>query len=152
HRGCTGRGERLCGQAIHCSGAQGEDREDLRARQRLKQRREGTMSQADQSLVEFEVTLRARVPQLLESLQQGRLDETAQLLNELNQIRNTNLYQEVGQLTRELRNAIVKHEMDTSATGRDPSPMTGAADRLAYLGAMTEKAGNRTIDPEEEWT
>src|SRR5690606_712358 len=152
HRGCTGRGERLCGQAIHCSGAQGKDREDLRARQRLKQRREGTMSQADQSLVEFEVTLRARVPQLLDSLQQGRLDETAQLLNELNHIRNNNLYQEGGKLTRELHNAIVKLEMDPSATGGDPSPIADATDRLSYVVAMTEKAANRTMDLVEEST
>lgn len=110
------------------------------------------MSQADQSLVEFEATLRARAPQLLESLQQGRLDETAQLLNELNEIRNHTLYQEVGKLTRELHNAIVKLEMDTSATGGDPSPITDATDRLSYVVAMTEKAANRTMDLVEEST
>jgi len=110
------------------------------------------MSQADQSLVEFEATLRARAPQLLESLQQGRLDETAQMLNELNQIRNNSLYQEVGKLTRELHNAIVKLELDTSSAGGDPSPITDATDRLSYVVTMTEKAANRTMDLVEEST
>ena len=81
------------------------------------------MTQADQSLAEFEATLKAHAPKLIESLQQGRFDEATQMFNELNQVRNNGLYQEVGKLTRELHNAIVKLEMDTCATGGDPSPM-----------------------------
>jgi len=91
------------------------------------------MTQADQGLSEFEATLRAHAPQLLESLQQGRFDEATQMFNELNQARNLGLYQEVGKLTRELHNAIVKLEMDTCATGGDPSPITDATDRLSYV-------------------
>ena len=79
------------------------------------------MTQADQSLAEFEATLKANAPKLIESLQQGRFDEATQMFNELNQVRNHGLYQEVGKLTRELHNAIVKLEMDTCATGGDPS-------------------------------
>jgi len=108
------------------------------------------MTQVDQAFVEFEATLRERTPQLLESLQKGQLDEVAQLLNELNDIRNNGLYQEVGKLTRELHNAIVKLEMDTCATGGDPSPITDATDRLSYVVTMTEKAANRTMDLVEE--
>lgn len=37
------------------------------------------MTQADQSLAEFEATLQANAPQLIESLQQGRFDEAAQM-------------------------------------------------------------------------
>ena len=108
------------------------------------------MTQTDQSLAEFEATLRAHAPQLIESLQQGRFDDAAQMFNELNQARNHGLYKEVGKLTRELHNAIVKLEMDTCATGGDPSPITDATDRLSYVVAMTEKAANRTMDLVEE--
>ena len=107
------------------------------------------MTQADQSLAEFEATLKANAPRLIESLQQGRFDEATQMFNELNQVRNNGLYQEVGKLTRELHNAIVKLEMDTCATGGDPSPITDATDRLSYV-EMTEKAANRTMDLVEE--
>ena len=108
------------------------------------------MTQADQSLAEFEATLKAHAPKLIESLQQGRFDEATQMFNELNQARNHGLYLEVGKLTRELHNAIVKLEMDTCATGGDPSPITDATDRLSYVVEMTEKAANRTMDLVEE--
>lgn len=108
------------------------------------------MTQAEQSLAEFEATLKAHAPQLIESLQQGRFDEATQMFNELNQARNNGLYREVGKLTRELHNAIVKLEMDTCATGGDPSPITDATDRLSYVVEMTEKAANRTMDLVEE--
>ncbi|PKL97478.1 MAG: protein phosphatase, partial [Gammaproteobacteria bacterium HGW-Gammaproteobacteria-7] len=108
------------------------------------------MTQADQSLAEFEATLKAHAPKLIESLQQGRFDEATQMFNELNQVRNHGLYQEVGKLTRELHNAIVKLEMDTCATGGDPSPITDATDRLSYVVEMTEKAANRTMDLVEQ--
>ena len=49
------------------------------------------MTQADQSLAEFEATLRAHAPQLIESLQQGRFEEATQLFNELNPARNHGL-------------------------------------------------------------
>lgn len=110
------------------------------------------MTQADQSLAEFEATLKANAPKLIESLQQGRFDEATQMFNELSQARNHSLYQEVGKLTRELHNAIVKLEMDTCATGGDPSPITDATDRLSYVVEMTEKAANRTMDLVEEST
>jgi chemotaxis protein CheZ len=110
------------------------------------------MTQPDQSLAEFETTLRAHAPQLIESLQKGRFDEAAQMFNELNESRNHGLYQEVGKLTRELHNAIVKLEVDTCATGGDPSPITDATDRLSYVVEMTEKAANRTMDLVEEST
>ncbi len=108
------------------------------------------MTQTDQSLAEFEATLKAHAPQLIESLQQGRFDDAAQMFNELNQARNLGLYHEVGKLTRELHNAIVKLEMDTCAAGGDPSPITDATDRLSYVVEMTEKAANRTMDLVEE--
>jgi len=108
------------------------------------------MTQADQSLAEFEATLKAHAPKLIESLQQGRFDEATQMFNELNQVRNHGLYLEVGKLTRELHNAIVKLEMDTCATGGDPSPITDATDRLSYVVETTEKAANRTMDLVEE--
>jgi chemotaxis protein CheZ len=108
------------------------------------------MTQADQSLAEFEATLKAHAPQLIESLQQGRYDDAAQMFNELNHARHLGLYKEVGKLTRELHNAIVKLEVDTCAAGGDPSPITDATDRLSYVVEMTEKAANRTMDLVEE--
>lgn len=108
------------------------------------------MTQTEQSLAEFEATLKAHAPQLIHSLQQGRFQDAVKLINQLNEVRERGLYREVGKLTRELHSAIVKLEMDTCHAGGDPSPITDATDRLSYVVEMTEKAANRTMDLVEE--
>ena len=108
------------------------------------------MTQPEQATSEFEATLRDHAPQLIESLQQGRFADAAQLITQFTQDRDRGLYQEVGKLTRELHNAIVKLEMDTCHAGGEPSPITDATDRLSYVVEMTEKAANRTMDLVEE--
>lgn len=108
------------------------------------------MTQAEQNLAEFETTLKAHAPQLIDSLQQGRYHDAVKLIDELNEVRERRLYREVGKLTRELHNAIVKLEMDTCHAGGDPSLITDATDRLSYVVEMTEKAANRTMDLVEE--
>ena len=110
------------------------------------------MTQPEQGIPEFEATLQAHAPQLIECLQQGRFADAALLINQFSQERNNRLYREVGKLTRELHSAIVKLEMDTCNAGGEPSPITDATDRLSFVVEMTEKAANRTMDLVEEST
>ncbi|MFC3609549.1 protein phosphatase CheZ [Stutzerimonas tarimensis] len=109
------------------------------------------MAQTDNAAPsDFEGSLRANAPELIESLQQGRFAEATDIINKLNQSRDRGLYAEVGKLTRELHSAIVKLEIDARAGHGEASQITDATDRLSYVVEMTEKAANRTMDRVEE--
>ncbi|EXF43907.1 chemotaxis protein CheZ [Pseudomonas sp. BAY1663] len=108
------------------------------------------MAHQDDSMSEFEQTLKSHARQLVDCLEQGRFDEAVLMIHQLNQARDRGLYQEVGKLTRELHSAIVKLEIDTCGGERESSQITDATDRLSYVVEMTEKAANRTMDLVEE--
>ncbi|MBE7373145.1 protein phosphatase CheZ [Pseudomonas lopnurensis] len=107
------------------------------------------MAHQDDSMTEFETTLKSHAHQLVDCLERGRFDEAVLMIHQLNQARDRGLYQEVGKLTRELHSAIVKLEIDT-CEARETSQITDATDRLSYVVDMTEKAANRTMDLVEE--
>ncbi|TBU98281.1 protein phosphatase CheZ [Stutzerimonas kirkiae] len=107
------------------------------------------MTQAEENISEFQQALKEEAHQLVESLDAGRFDDAVQLIHKLNQTRDRGLYQEVGKLTRELHNAILKLEIDTRGE-IEASQITDATNRLSYVVQMTEKAANRTMDLVEE--
>ncbi|MBB3101819.1 protein phosphatase CheZ [Azomonas macrocytogenes] len=104
----------------------------------------------EKSISDFEATLKSHARQLVESLEQGRFGEAVEMIHRLNQARDYGLYVEVGKLTRELHNAIVKLDLDARYKHGEPSQMADANDRLSYVVEMTEKAANRTMDLVEE--
>ncbi len=74
----------------------------------------------------------------------------AQYLGELTHLRETHLYRELGQLTRELHNTLnsVRTETDIHELTKEKVPE--AKERLNYVITMTEQAANRTLNAVEQ--
>ncbi len=105
------------------------------------------------SMADFESTLKRHAQELVTSLEKGRFGDAVQLIHELNQTRDRGLYQEVGKLTRELHSAIVNFHIDPHMPqAEEVSQITDATERLSYVVRLTENAANRTMDLVEEST
>jgi len=101
----------------------------------------------------FEELLRNTTGQLVDKIEQGALADAVNLLQVINDARNKDLYQQVGQLTRALHDAIREFQLDTRvAVDQDKklSEMADATDRLNYVINLTQNAANRTMDKVEE--
>ncbi len=101
----------------------------------------------------FEQLLRSTTGELVAKIEQGELVDAVNLLQQINDARNKNLYLEVGRLTRALHDAIRDFHLDTSAVvgGDDEfSDISDAADRLNYVIDMTRDAANTTMDRVDE--
>ncbi|MBC3412702.1 MULTISPECIES: protein phosphatase CheZ [Pseudomonas] len=111
------------------------------------------MESTNNSLGEFETTLKKHAQELVESLERGRFGDAVQLIHQLNQTRDRGLYQEVGKLTRELHSAIVNFHIDPATPqAEEVSQITDATERLSYVVRLTEGAANRTMDLAEACT
>ncbi|MEJ2045780.1 MAG: protein phosphatase CheZ [Reinekea sp.] len=86
---------------------------------------------------------------LHDQINDGEYETALVTLREMLNLRDRGLYQEVGRLTRALHNAITNFHIDY-VSGKDPSDMSEATDRLDYVVQMTDKAANRTLDLVEE--
>jgi chemotaxis protein CheZ len=101
----------------------------------------------------FEQLLRSTTGELIEKIEQGELVDAVNLLQQINDARNKNLYLEVGRLTRALHDAIRDFHLDTSAVvGAEDefSDISDAADRLNYVINLTQDAANTTMDKVDE--
>jgi len=101
----------------------------------------------------FEQLLRSTTGELIEKIEQGELVDAVNLLQQINDARNKNLYIEVGRLTRALHDAIRDFHLDTSAAVGDKdefSDISDAADRLNYVINLTQDAANSTMDKVDE--
>lgn len=104
---------------------------------------------------EFEQKLREATAELTESIAKGDLTEAVNLLQQINDERHRNLYQEVGRLTRALHDAINNFHIDAGLNpqaSQQMSEMADASDRLNYVIGMTQEAANTTMDKVEECT
>ncbi|MCY1268443.1 chemotaxis regulator CheZ [compost metagenome] len=111
------------------------------------------MELVNEAVGDYESTLKQHAQELLASLERGELKDAAQLITELNRVRDSGLYREVGKLTRELHNAIVNFQVDPrSPYAQEVSEIADATDRLSYVVQMTENAANRTMDLVEQST
>lgn len=101
----------------------------------------------------FEELLRNTTSELVDKIERGALADAVNLLQTINDARNRDLYQQVGQLTRALHDAIREFHVDTrAAVDQDEkiSEMADATDRLNYVINLTQNAANRTMDKVEE--
>ncbi|MBE0505293.1 MAG: protein phosphatase CheZ [Marinospirillum sp.] len=101
----------------------------------------------------FEELLRSATSELVDKIEQGDLADAVNLLETINDARNRNLFQEVGQLTRALHDAIRDFHLETpDVMGQlsELSEMADATDRLNYVIKLTQNAANRTMDKVEE--
>lgn len=87
---------------------------------------------------------------LVTAIEAGDEEGAAQCLGELTHLRETHLYRELGQLTRELHNTLnsVRSETDIHELTKEKVPE--AKERLNYVITMTEQAANRTLNAVEQ--
>lgn len=111
------------------------------------------MSDQSEQLEDFEVLLRDLTDDLVKEIERGALADAVNLLQIINDARNKDLYQQVGQLTRALHDAIRDFQLEGRAAANQEeafSEMADATDRLNYIINLTHNAANRTLDKIEE--
>lgn len=82
---------------------------------------------------------------LVKHLEAGNTEEATGLIDELARVRETELFQQIGKLTRELHNAITDFDYDQRLSDFAHQEMPDAKERLNYVISMTNQAANRTL-------
>lgn len=121
----------------------------------MSQPHESELSLSVTDVDQFKQALQERREAMVESLSRNDFAQMAELIRQINQIRDDTLYREVGKLTRGLHNALRDFHLHI-AVGADPalqhelSEMADARSRLNYVIRMTEAAANETMDKVDE--
>lgn len=92
----------------------------------------------------------ARVRDLLACMEKGNEVDAIEIIDELTSIRETELYQDMGKLTRELHDAISNFGIDDSVSKLAEESIPDARERLKYVITKTDEAANQTLEAVEE--
>ncbi|WP_372859369.1 protein phosphatase CheZ [Pseudoalteromonas sp.] len=87
--------------------------------------------------------------QLVVFLENGEQDKANQLILETASQEQSQLFEEVGKLTRQLHEALKSFELDTRLSDITTDAIPDAKKRLNYVMEMTESAANKTMDAVE---
>ncbi|KPZ54592.1 MULTISPECIES: protein phosphatase CheZ [Pseudoalteromonas] len=87
--------------------------------------------------------------QLVVFLENGEQDKADQLILDTASQEQSQLFAEVGKLTRQLHEALKSFELDTRLTDLTTDAIPDAKKRLNYVMEMTENAANKTMDAVE---
>jgi len=90
------------------------------------------------------------VKDLLAAVETGELAKAQEYVDELAEIRESELYQEIGKLTRELHESINTFGCDERLTDLAEDEIPDARQRLAHVITMTDEAANNTLTAVEE--
>lgn len=117
----------------------------------MAQSQERAPALADVDIEKFKSALNERREAIIESLARDDFAQVAELIRQINKIRDDTLYREVGRLTRGLHNALRDFHLDIALGGdatlqNELSEMADARSRLNYVIRMTESAANETMD------
>lgn len=102
----------------------------------------------DKQVAEAEMLAQAR--DLVASLEKGDVAGAKEIIDDLAHIRETDLYQEMGKLTRELHDAITAFGMDEQIATLAQTEIPDARQRLRHVIEMTDQAAHRTLNEVEE--
>ncbi|GAA6134842.1 protein phosphatase CheZ [Oceaniserpentilla sp. 4NH20-0058] len=97
------------------------------------------------STSEFAKLFSEKANELMGRLEQNDLAGAVGLIQDLQKVRDENLYQEIGQLTRALHESIKNFKLDSKVQGAG-SDIDEAHEGLQYVVEMTAKAANKTMD------
>ncbi|MDH5181368.1 MAG: protein phosphatase CheZ, partial [Gammaproteobacteria bacterium] len=92
----------------------------------------------------------ARAKDLLACMERGDEQGAREVLEELARIRETELYQEMGKLTRELHDSISAFGMDNEIINLAKDDIPDARSRLRYVIELTDDAANKTLTSVEK--
>ena len=82
-------------------------------------------------------------------LEAGRNEDAEQVLNELTHIYETEIFQELGKLTRELHDTLSGFQVDSRMTDIMEHELPDAKERLDYVIRMTDQAAHKTLNAVE---
>jgi len=91
-----------------------------------------------------------KAKQLVSSLESGDDEAAEKTLEQMADYSESNLFREVGRLTRELHEAINGFLLDAKITDLAQREIPDASERLSYVITMTEKSANTTLGAVEE--
>jgi chemotaxis protein CheZ len=82
---------------------------------------------------------------LVAALEKGDQIAADGFLDELAGLRETQLFKEIGKLTRQLHDTMVSFSLDAQITAMTETEIPDAKERLQYVIAMTEQAADQTL-------
>lgn len=88
--------------------------------------------------------------QLVELLSHDEQEKADELIREIAAPLQTDLFEEVGKLTRQLHSALIDFQVDSRLIELANTDIPDAKERLNYVIDMTEQAANKTMDAVEE--
>ncbi|OOZ37241.1 protein phosphatase CheZ [Solemya velesiana gill symbiont] len=91
----------------------------------------------------------AQAKALVQYLESGEEKQAQEIINELSNCRESELFQEVGRLTRELHEAINGFLLDGRIVEMAHQDIPDAGERLNYVVKMTEESANTTLSAVE---
>ena len=91
----------------------------------------------------------ARARDLVATMERGDETGAKEVIDDLTHIRESDLYQEMGKLTRELHDAITAFGMDEQINKLAEMEIPNARQRLRHVIEMTDQAANRTLEAVE---
>ena len=87
---------------------------------------------------------------LIDSLESGDIDSVRQIMDEIASLRESDLFCEMGKLTRELHDSLNTFKLDSKLEGLTESELPDAKERLNHVITMTEEAADKTLTAVEE--
>ncbi len=84
--------------------------------------------------------------EMLTHLKNGDAKAADLILQNLNKSRESDLFSEIGKLTRELHDALNSFKLDSRIADLAAQDIPDAKDRLEYVLKMTDEAANKTMD------
>ncbi|HEC12153.1 MAG TPA: protein phosphatase CheZ [Acidiferrobacteraceae bacterium] len=88
--------------------------------------------------------------ELVASIEEGEKDEANSILNKLTAQRDGDMFQNLGELTRNLHEALHNIYLDDRIVAIAQEEMPNAQERLDYVITMTDRAAHRTLNAVEE--
>lgn len=87
--------------------------------------------------------------QLVEYLETGQQEKADELISLIQNPINSELFAEIGKLTRQLHDSLMSFQMDSRLNDLAKADIPDAKERLNYVIARTEDAANKTMDAVE---
>lgn len=86
---------------------------------------------------------------LVEYLETGQQDKADELIAEIQNPINSELFAEIGKLTRQLHDSLMNFQLDSRLNDLATADIPDAKERLNYVISRTEDAANKTMDAVE---
>ncbi len=104
--------------------------------------------QKDEEALTEEMLVCAR--QLVVDIEQGNAEEVKNKLDELTRLREAELFQELGKLTRQLHESLNNFQVDSKIALITEQEIPDAKERLLHVISMTEDAAHKTMNAVDE--